>query len=96
MIASTAVYVCKPLQVAAHAKTYRRAFGHYTLSAVTVMEIVRGYQRKQAARQMHAFLAAIPSAEVLVFDTTAAELAGRVAGELERIGSAGPSARRIR
>jgi tRNA(fMet)-specific endonuclease VapC len=28
--------------VAANAKTYRRAFGHYTLSAVTVMEIVRG------------------------------------------------------
>jgi predicted nucleic acid-binding protein len=37
--------------VAAHAKTYRRAFGHYTVAAVNVMEIVQGYQQKQATRQ---------------------------------------------
>ena len=42
--------------VAAHAKTYRKAFGRYTISAVTVMEIVQGYQQKQAARQLQAFL----------------------------------------
>jgi tRNA(fMet)-specific endonuclease VapC len=72
--------------VAAHAKTYRRAFGRYTISAITVMEVVRGYQMKQATRQLQAFLAAIPSAEVLSFDTAEAELAGRIAGELERTG----------
>jgi hypothetical protein len=38
--------------VAANAKTYRRAFGHYIVSAVTVMEVIRGYQRKQATRQL--------------------------------------------
>jgi tRNA(fMet)-specific endonuclease VapC len=72
--------------VAANAKTYRRAFGHYTISAVTVMEVIRGYQRKLATRQLQAFLAAIPAAEVLSFDTAEAELAGRIAGELERTG----------
>jgi tRNA(fMet)-specific endonuclease VapC len=72
--------------VAANAKTYRRAFGHYTVAAVTVMEIVQGYQQKQAVRQLQAFLAALPSQEVLSFDETDAELAGRIAGELERVG----------
>jgi tRNA(fMet)-specific endonuclease VapC len=78
--------------VAAHAKTYRRAFGHYTLSAVTLMEVIRGYQRKQATRQLQAFLAALPTAEVLPFDTAEAKLAGHIAGELERNGkSIGPA-----
>jgi tRNA(fMet)-specific endonuclease VapC len=71
--------------VAANAKTYLRSFGHYTLSAVTVMEIVSGYQSKQAARQLQAFLAALPTAEVLPLDTAASGLAGRIAGDLKRI-----------
>ena len=72
--------------VAAHAKTYHRAFGHYTVTVVTVMEIVQGYQQKHAARQLQAFLAALPSQEVLAFDETDAELAGLIAGELEYTG----------
>lgn len=72
--------------VAAHAKTYRRSFGHYTVSAVTVMEIVQGYQQKQANRQLQAFLNALPTQEVLPFDEGDGELAGRIAGELERVG----------
>ena len=31
--------------VVTHAKTYRRAFGHDTIAAVTVLEIVQGYLR---------------------------------------------------
>ncbi|MHB1556279.1 MAG: PIN domain-containing protein, partial [Isosphaeraceae bacterium] len=72
--------------VAAHARTYRRAFGRYTITAVTVMEIVQGYQRKQATRQLQAFLTALPSQEVLPFEEADGELAGRIAGELERTG----------
>jgi tRNA(fMet)-specific endonuclease VapC len=50
------------------------------------MEVVRGYQKKQATRQLQNFLTAIVSEEVITFDQAAAELAGRIAGELERIG----------
>jgi tRNA(fMet)-specific endonuclease VapC len=50
------------------------------------MEVVRGYQQKQATRQLHNFLTSIASEEVVPFDQAAAELAGRIAGELERIG----------
>jgi tRNA(fMet)-specific endonuclease VapC len=72
--------------VASNAKTYRRSFGHYTLSAVTVMEIVHGFQKTQATSRLNAFLATLPHMEVLPFEQPAAELAGRIAGELERTG----------
>lgn len=42
--------------------------------------------KKQAMKQLQAFFAGIPSQEVLVFDQAAAELAGRIEGELERVG----------
>jgi len=72
--------------VVGHAAAYRKAFSRYTISAVTLMEVIRGYQKKQATRQLQNFLAAIASEEVIPFDQAAAELAGRIAGELERIG----------
>ena len=76
----------KDATVAAHAKTYRRSFAHYTISTVTVMEIVSGFQRTQAAARLNDFLATLPHMEILPFDQPGAELAGRIAGDLERIG----------
>jgi predicted nucleic acid-binding protein len=72
--------------VAANARAYRTAFGHYTISAVTLMEMIRGYQKKQASRQLQIFLAGIVTEEVIPFDQPAAELAGKIAGELEHVG----------
>ncbi len=72
--------------VAGNATAYRKAFGRYTISSVTVMEIVRGLQRKQADRQLPGFLASIAREEVIPFDQSGAELAGRIAGDLERTG----------
>jgi predicted nucleic acid-binding protein len=64
--------------VAGNGATYRAAFGRYTLSVITVMEIVRGFQRKQSPRRLQAFLTNIASEQVLAFDLAAAELAGRI------------------
>jgi tRNA(fMet)-specific endonuclease VapC len=72
--------------VAGHATTYRRAFGYYTLSAISVMEIVRGHQRTNNLLRLNAFLASIAGEEVIEFDQPAAELAGRIAGDLQRTG----------
>jgi tRNA(fMet)-specific endonuclease VapC len=72
--------------VTRNATTYRQAHGILTLSAVTLMEIVRGFQRNQSQRKLQNFLAAVALEEVLAFDRPAGELAGRIAGELERIG----------
>ena len=76
----------KDATVAANAKTYRRSFGHFTCSTVSVMEVVSGFQRTQAIGRLNAFLATLPHMEILSFDESAAELAGRIAGDLERTG----------
>ncbi len=73
-------------KVIGNGKTYRRSHGRYTISTITVMEIVRGLQRTQSARRLQTFLASIATEEILSFDEPAAELAGRIAGELERSG----------
>jgi tRNA(fMet)-specific endonuclease VapC len=72
--------------VASNARTYRRAFGHYTLSAISVMEIVQGFQKNQSVRRLQAFLTSLAAQEVIPFEESDGELAGRIAGELERVG----------
>jgi len=72
--------------VVRNATAYRSAFGRYTLSAVSAMEVIRGFQKKQSFRRLQAFIASLPSMEVIPFAEAAAELAGRIAGELERVG----------
>ncbi len=69
-----------------NAIAYRQFHGILTVSAVTVMEIVRGFQRNQSHRKLQSFLAAVAQEEVLTFDRPDAELAGRIAGDLEQTG----------
>jgi tRNA(fMet)-specific endonuclease VapC len=72
--------------VTQNAIAYRQANGVLTLSVITVMEIVRGFQQNQSSRRLANFLTAIASEDVLIFDQPAAELAGRIEGELVRTG----------
>jgi tRNA(fMet)-specific endonuclease VapC len=72
--------------VTRNAIAYRQSQGILTLSTVAVMEVIRGFQKNQSQRKLQNFLSAIASEEVLTFDQPAAELAGRIAGELERVG----------
>lgn len=72
--------------VLGNATAYRQAHGILTVSSVTVMEVVRGFQKKQSRSKLQRFLAAVALEEVLDFDRDAGELAGRIAGDLERIG----------
>lgn len=72
--------------VASNATAYRRAFGYYTLSSVSVMEIVRGHQRANRPQRIQAFLASISAQEVFPFGQPVAALAGQIAGDLQRTG----------
>jgi tRNA(fMet)-specific endonuclease VapC len=76
----------KNATIAANANTYRKVFGHYSFSAVTVLEVVRGYQKAQQLQRLHAFIASIASEEIFPLDVAAAELAGRITGDLDRTG----------
>jgi tRNA(fMet)-specific endonuclease VapC len=72
--------------VTQNAIRYRQSNGVLTLSVITVMEIARGFQQNQSVRRLNDFLTAVASEEVLIFDQPAAELAGRIEGELVRTG----------
>jgi len=73
-------------RVAANATAYRAEHRRYSISAVTVMEVVKGLHRIGAKRRLRQFIAGLPDMELLPFDTATAELAGRIYGDLERIG----------
>ena len=72
--------------VAAHALAYRQAHGRLTLSVITVMEMVKGLQKVQRPRKIATLLANVATEVVLEFGQPAAEMAGRIWGDLERIG----------
>ncbi len=72
--------------VARNAAAYYQAFGRFTLSAVTVMEIVQGFEKNQSARKLQSFMALVAAEEVIDFDQADGAMAGRIAGALDRTG----------
>lgn len=72
--------------VAETAATYRATFGRFTISTITVMEVVKGLHKKGQADRLALFLGRLSSEQVLPFDGAVAELAGRIYADLERSG----------
>ncbi|OJW12352.1 MAG: VapC toxin family PIN domain ribonuclease [Planctomycetales bacterium 71-10] len=72
--------------VGGRARAYRSAFNHLTVSVITIMEMVKGLQKVQRPRQIASLLVLLRSEEILGFDRPAAEMAGRIWGDLERTG----------
>jgi predicted nucleic acid-binding protein len=72
--------------VVRNATAYRQAHGVLTLSVISVMEVIQGYQRVGGSARIQAFRNALAAEEVLAFDQDAADLAGRMAGDLDRVG----------
>lgn len=65
---------------------YRQMFGRYTLSTITVTELVKGFQKRSREDRVVDLLAAIADEEILALDVAAAVTAGRIFGELEKAG----------
>jgi tRNA(fMet)-specific endonuclease VapC len=72
--------------VIAKAAAYRSVFGQYTISVITVMEIVKGFHKLQREDRIQQFLAGLTTVELLSLDAQSAELAGRIYTDLERSG----------
>ncbi|MGZ3381849.1 MAG: hypothetical protein ACXVBB_16515 [Isosphaeraceae bacterium] len=64
--------------VVANARTYRQAYGRLTLSVITVMEMVKGFQKAQRPQKIAPLLSHVGTEEVLEFGQPAAETAGRI------------------
>ena len=72
--------------ILARATAYLVVFRQYTISSITVTEVVKGWHKLQREDRIEQFLSAITKAEVLPVNTSIAELAGRISGDLERTG----------
>ncbi len=72
--------------VARNATAYRQTYGFLTLSVISVMEVIQGYQKVGGSSRIQAFRNAIASEQIILFDQAAADLAGQIAGDLDRVG----------
>ncbi|HET6150872.1 MAG TPA: PIN domain-containing protein [Polyangia bacterium] len=68
------------------ALAYTSTVGSLAISTVTVVEVVKGLRKVGREAQIDRFLASLPQLEVFPLDTIAAEHAGRIYGDLERLG----------
>jgi tRNA(fMet)-specific endonuclease VapC len=76
----------KDAHVVAHAEEYLRLHHRFTITVVTVLEIVAGWHRLQREDRVQQFLARLPDVEVLPLDSAAAVQAGRIEADLARRG----------
>ena len=72
--------------VAARAAAYRAVWGRYTVSTITVVEVVKGLHKVGRDDAIQRFLTGLSSVEILTLDLQSAELAGRIYADLERTG----------
>ncbi|TWU29851.1 PIN domain-containing protein [Bythopirellula polymerisocia] len=76
----------KDARVRDQAMQYRKLFGRYSISALTVTEIIAGFSKANSPRELAAFRAALGGVEVLPLGRDAADLAGEILGALARTG----------
>jgi tRNA(fMet)-specific endonuclease VapC len=67
-------------------KDYLRQFGHYTISAITVVELVRGFQKDGRTDRIDSLVKSLTLHEVLSLDQDTAVIAGIISGRLQRSG----------
>lgn len=72
--------------VVAQAVAYRAVVGYYTLSVITMMEMISGWHKMHREDRIRLLMAGITTEEVLGFDMHTADLAGRIYADLARRG----------
>ena len=68
------------------AEQYHSYFGFYTITTITVLEIIKGFHKVGRENHIARFLSAISGTEILTLNIKSAELAGRIYADLERTG----------
>jgi tRNA(fMet)-specific endonuclease VapC len=76
----------KHATVTSNAEHYRSMFGQYTISTITVLEIVKGFHKVHREEKLQQFLLTVTTAEIVTLGVKGAELAGRIYADLERTG----------
>lgn len=73
-------------KVLSAAKAYRQMFGCYTISTVTILELVKGFHKIQREDSIQRLPSMLQHIELLTLTATSAEIAGRIYADLERGG----------
>ncbi|MEM7532933.1 MAG: PIN domain-containing protein [Chloroflexota bacterium] len=76
----------KHAQVVDTSQQYLQQYKMYTISTITVMEIVKGLHKVRREDAIERFLENIETHEIISLTETSATLAGRIAADLERKG----------
>jgi tRNA(fMet)-specific endonuclease VapC len=76
----------KNAQVSQIANQYRAEFGQYTISAPTLTEMVKGFDKLGRTDRVDSLVRGLASEQVLPLDRDGAVLAGRIYGTLEKAG----------
>jgi tRNA(fMet)-specific endonuclease VapC len=72
--------------VAKKAEAYFTQHTYYTVSAITIAEIVYGYNLVNMAKELREFSTRMESLEILHLDSESGFLAGKILAELEKSG----------
>jgi tRNA(fMet)-specific endonuclease VapC len=73
--------------ILSRAREYRAEWGPFSISAVSVKEIVKGFCKSDANARLQRFLIGLENERVLPLTSPIAILAGRVEAELEKRGT---------
>lgn len=76
----------KNADVVSKAVRYRETFEQFTISAITVLEIVKGLHKVGRADALKKFLGGLQAIEVISFDESCSIIAGRMFADLENTG----------
>ena len=76
----------KDSTVLARTQIYLQQHVQLTISSVTVMEIVKGLDKRRDTVVLQRFRTALKTIEELAFDAHCSELAGHIYADLERLG----------
>ena len=74
-------------RVREHAEVYWNTFGQFTLSAITVAEVVRGLAKRQQVEALAQWRAEMEVLEILPIDWAVGDLAGELYARLELAGT---------
>jgi tRNA(fMet)-specific endonuclease VapC len=73
-------------RVVVNAREYHQRFGRYTISTITVLEIVKGFHKINQEIEIQRLLPKLMTEELVTLTIKSAELAGRIYADLERAG----------
>ncbi len=68
-----------------HAGIYELQREKFTISVISVMEVVKGHQKVKREAEIQAFINQLNNIEVLVLDSEASIVAGRIFAKLEGV-----------